>query len=717
MVIMAIFRFENLRFDPNTRRLEGPNDGLYLRHKVNLALELLAGQAGRTVDQGEFFARIWPETHVDERALPQVITELRSALEQVGGQRSWIRTIPRRGYCMESPVVQETEPLPLIMQARTPKTERTWRRTTWLSAAIGLVLVLGLVLRGDPTPRPSLQGQSLALLPVINRSGDSEHDWMRLGLMDMLRANINTDMEVIDSAEVVSEVRRLDLLDQELTEESHLVLARTLGQPILVGAIIFTEGQDLVFEFRTWVNGELTRTRIQPFSQPVHVGAITHVLQDSLGLNAVQATVYPFENDYVREVYQNGVRLFLSGSFNEAIPHFEICTQQDPGFWYGYEYLTRSLILTAQFDAASKYLNQLRKRFPGSENQIAVAMIRAELLYEMRQLSECANTLAPLLESTELSPRKRAHALELSGTVHSVMGKPDQAEQELTEALEIYRNLGHARGEVSCHRSLARFYQQQQQHKASINHLLTARPIARAIHNPAMESALLVAMGNHYYYQEDYSESLSHFEAALAIRRELGDQRSIAVVLSGLGSTFLALRRFEKAEVYLKEALATNQATKDTYNETNQHVNLGYLSLVQGDFDTARQRYTAALTVADLSGDESGAIGALIGLAEVEIYVGDAVTAASHLRDARRYAASDERWSNARLLYYEAAVDYLLGNAAMALDKQLKARDLMTTDAWTDLKDQYLRIYQAAATGGMRSPLPFTVDPFLGPDA
>lgn len=77
-------------------------DEITLRPKTFAVLQHLVENANRLVSKEEIFASVWPSISVTDDTLVQSIGELRRALGEDGLRL--IRTIPRRGYRLESPV-------------------------------------------------------------------------------------------------------------------------------------------------------------------------------------------------------------------------------------------------------------------------------------------------------------------------------------------------------------------------------------------------------------------------------------------------------------------------------------------------------------------------------------------------------------------------------------------------------------------------------------
>ena len=100
---------ESMRIGPFTVH----PDRNYVEHEDNLttiepkAMEVLcylAHRAGEVCTKEEIFEAVWGNVFVTDEALTNAISKLRSALGDQARAPRFIRTIPRRGYCLIAPV-------------------------------------------------------------------------------------------------------------------------------------------------------------------------------------------------------------------------------------------------------------------------------------------------------------------------------------------------------------------------------------------------------------------------------------------------------------------------------------------------------------------------------------------------------------------------------------------------------------------------------------
>ena len=216
-------QFDRYVLDLNRGCLVLDEDEVALRPKTFAVLHFLVENCGRLISKEELFTAVWPDIAVTDDALVQSIGELRRALRDDGPRL--IRTVPRRGYRLESdvsPVVSNGRSLadaarispasrdvaqssePAI--AHVPFTLFAGSRVRWLASAFAFLVAVAVLWSGTATEWkfPSILGRAgqsttktaesgskpaIAILPFLNESGDTVREYFADGLtQDVINA-------------------------------------------------------------------------------------------------------------------------------------------------------------------------------------------------------------------------------------------------------------------------------------------------------------------------------------------------------------------------------------------------------------------------------------------------------------------------------------------------------------------------------------------------
>jgi DNA-binding winged helix-turn-helix (wHTH) protein/Tfp pilus assembly protein PilF len=101
-----VLDFDEFTVHLGTRLLLRGNKPVALTPKAFDTLAALLEEPGEVLGKEQLLERVWPESFVEEGILTQNIYTLRKALQEAGAERSYIETIPRRGYRFAGPVVE-----------------------------------------------------------------------------------------------------------------------------------------------------------------------------------------------------------------------------------------------------------------------------------------------------------------------------------------------------------------------------------------------------------------------------------------------------------------------------------------------------------------------------------------------------------------------------------------------------------------------------------
>ena len=171
------------------------------RHITPKSMDLLVYLAKRcpaVVPKADIFREVWAGTFVSDDALTRCIGELRRAFGEAGQQPGILETVPKRGYRIVAPVVwingadapSGTVPGgPVAEEAGSESADgapiaagltcRT--RFRKLFSTVLMVLLVGIAaaalynpVRNSLVWRKSPQVRSIAVLPLVNHSGDAD---------------------------------------------------------------------------------------------------------------------------------------------------------------------------------------------------------------------------------------------------------------------------------------------------------------------------------------------------------------------------------------------------------------------------------------------------------------------------------------------------------------------------------------------------------------
>lgn len=236
--------------------------------KVAETLCAFLERPGLILSKEDLFARIWPDTVLEDGNLAQSIFQLRRLLGDAEDGEPYIETLPRRGYRFRVPVRASVSTM-ASQSGEPPAGDAFWAptsielpqakaRTPWASR-LGwfALLVLGVVLwaslgrqRDEPAPNtPSQQVRTrLAVLPFRQLAGSPLDPALEIGLADAL-------------------ITRLSSLPGLVVRPTGAVL-RFAGADLDVPRIARALEVDAVLEGRLQQDGDHVRASLQLVSAP-----------------------------------------------------------------------------------------------------------------------------------------------------------------------------------------------------------------------------------------------------------------------------------------------------------------------------------------------------------------------------------------------------------------------------------------------------------------
>ena len=212
------------RIEPLAGCFKKPGHTVHVEPKVMDVLLCLVRADGETVTRQQLLEQVWQGVVVGEEVLTRAISELRSLLGDTAREKSYVRTIPKRGYSLipraaaPADAVASDEILASASAAakqQSSKAPRWWQTLgTGQSVLLGLLVVGGLALLfkaltvgespivaldawgaegpasqepllGEPDPAGAVR--TIAVLPFVNLSGIEAQEYFADGISEDIR--------------------------------------------------------------------------------------------------------------------------------------------------------------------------------------------------------------------------------------------------------------------------------------------------------------------------------------------------------------------------------------------------------------------------------------------------------------------------------------------------------------------------------------------------
>jgi len=192
----CFYDFGTFRLDPVEHVLLSASSRVPLTPKAFETLLALVESAGHILEKDDLLKRVWRDTYVEEGTLARNISTLRKALGDDPDGKTYIETIPRRGYCFVAPVrwvLDEGLGTSDTMAAQphaTAQTDSQPSRSHWLlvTALLAILLAGAFVFWHYPLHLREVAANriTLAVLPFENLSGEPAQQFFADGFSEEL---------------------------------------------------------------------------------------------------------------------------------------------------------------------------------------------------------------------------------------------------------------------------------------------------------------------------------------------------------------------------------------------------------------------------------------------------------------------------------------------------------------------------------------------------
>ncbi len=225
------FQFDEVRVDASIGQISGPGGKAHLEPRLMAVLQRLASCPGELVTRSELLADIWPGGEVYDEALTQSIYQLRQQISAVlgaGEHSKLITTVPKRGYILNSEVLQSTKQPELTDKHRLHTPGRL--RIAAIVLAVLTLLLVWIVLQWRTEQKfetPPSGHLSIAVLPFLPLVSENSDPALELGMADTLIARLSRIKQVI--VRPINLVSRLKAVDRDSIQ---------VGKDLKVDAIV-----------------------------------------------------------------------------------------------------------------------------------------------------------------------------------------------------------------------------------------------------------------------------------------------------------------------------------------------------------------------------------------------------------------------------------------------------------------------------------------------
>lgn len=540
---------------------------------------------------------------------------------------------------------------------------RTFRRVGWVVLLAGIAAVAALILpdlmeSGAPAPEST---PTVAVLPIVNRTGNEEFDWARNSLAEITAGRLaeSRNLLVVEPLRVQRTLADLRLDVAEVDRDRLTQIAELLGSDWMVQATLLGSVSELRLRVTVFDPTDANTTEFQVELAPdaILAGAdrAARRIMDLLDVPAERdvASLPMSDNLEALAAFDAGIEALASGNHQRALESLQRAVEWDGEFGMAWARLADAAAAAGLYnealDAAERAAELLddhggraeawaKARFSALAGQTGQAIERfsrlveqyptdadaklvlAELLADNGQLQRAAR----LAEEVTVADANHPRAWFLLGKFAVMSGAVRRAAEDyFVKALVIQNRLGNTEGRAEVLNGLGIAHERLGELDAAIGYYHDAAELRQQAGDRRGHAASLSNLGRLNMIRGRYDLARDAIDKALAIREEIGDLLGLAQTHYELGGLEEEVGNYEAAREHYRNALRINEQLGSSLATARTRIGLAFIHLMLGEYESAEAFAQRALEQQTESGDEQGLMSSLHILGELEIARGN----------------------------------------------------------------------------------------------
>ncbi len=456
-----IYQFNEFRLNPDKKLFYRDGELLEVENRVFQFILLLLERYPETLTRRELLETLWPRQEISDWALSQLIRRSRQLLGDDSRHPTYIKTIHGVGvrFLVQPELLAEDSP---AVEPRKQAADKS-RRWPWVALGLALVAVLAAYLFIRPGKSPPLDlgdyPYTIAVLPFENGSGDKTYDWVRLGLMDIVRQLLG-ESAGINTVETKKVIGYLDNMDLEEASSSPIEMLKAfeslcgdLGCQILLSARLERTDPHPQISYQVVSSRGVAKRKTVNGNTVIEAGSALAGSVVRL-VDPAQPWLVSVRDTYstdeaANQAYALGIQELFNGQYVSAAQFLELALKKEPEFVWAWVKLADARYRMPKLDEALKITDGLLARddLPPDVRYQALRVV-SNVQYTKGELGLSRETSRRLLKMAEEAGNVVDQAMETMniGTSYQAAGDVDRALEYLLKAMELYRRAGYRPG-------------------------------------------------------------------------------------------------------------------------------------------------------------------------------------------------------------------------------------------------------------------------------
>lgn len=199
-----------------------------------------------------------------------------------------------------------------------------------------------------------------------------------------------------------------------------------------------------------------------------------------------------------------------------------------------------------------------------------------------------------------------ANGLLQSAHVDYFKGRTSEAQQQLAEAVSIFKKQNDVTGLIACYHSYGSMYTLLADYQLALKYLNLALNLNKGSGNELLQTNLYKGLGNVYFSRGELSKALDYYYKGLFIAIKNHYTLPSGNLYNNIGAVLQNMEVYPNALTHFKKALNLLQGTDNIQALGTINQNIGEILLAQSDYDGAIRYLNTANKIVNTQNDKDG---------------------------------------------------------------------------------------------------------------
>ena len=599
-----IYTFAEFCLDLEQETLTRNGQSVGLRGNALQVLRLLIERSPALLSKDEILDEIWGHEALSESSIPQVIKDIRKALEDSAKTPRFIVTHYGRGYRFIADVEKQADDSQQNEKPVVPKRQKR-RLLHWLGILFIAAMVTYTIWLNMPKPNAPVENSSqpkwllrAAQTPDDNNLSDAFSRYLDFVIDSAQGSNqidlIGNNDPVADDARIIDIALAIDA-NTDQTQGRFMLSISSTDAPTKTPTRTSQPVQDSIAEIFKRVE-------------------LDH--QEKIGDGIVSQSAFAIET------LLRGMAALFAGELERAEALFEACLAEDPEFDFARYELAIAVRESGNPDKSLALLQTLESRQFSPFWLLRIHNAKGSVLRELGRLEEAIESFSISIQHAQSVAQRATIATNLALLLRD-QGRHAEAAELLSQNLKQVNHSEHKRLAASMLNSLASVYMRMSRLTEAEAALLKASEIFYDIGARGNYAAVTSRIAQLYMRKGQYSEASHYLRTSIDIRQQLGQSPAVAHGKVRLSRLIRALGDFDQARQLANEALALALSLGALSEQQTANASLAATELAAGHYADALIFANRALEAALRRGHPEPALKARLGKIAVELEQSD----------------------------------------------------------------------------------------------